>query len=106
MIANLSRRGPIQAIRTRNMGTITNKTRRPLSVPLPDGKKLRLGALASAEISAKTVTYPAVLKLVEAGTVEILARTNKNPAGRPAGRAAGAASGRGGGRGIRKTGDR
>jgi ribosomal protein L19E len=88
------------------MATITNKTRRPLSVLLPGGKKLRLGALASAEIKAKAITHPAVLKLVEAGTVEVVAQSSKNAGGRLVAGASGAAAGRGGGRGIRKTGDR
>ncbi|OIP42600.1 MAG: hypothetical protein AUK47_03975 [Deltaproteobacteria bacterium CG2_30_63_29] len=53
------------------MATITNKTRQPLSVPLPGGKKLFLGPLNSGEISAKAVTHPPILKLVEAGEVEL-----------------------------------
>ncbi len=53
------------------MATITNKTRKPLSVSLPGGKKLRLGPLKSAEISPKAVDHPAVQKLIEAGEVEI-----------------------------------
>ncbi len=89
------------------MATITNKTTRPLSVSLPDGKTLRLGALASAELKAKALTHPAVLKLVKAGTVEVLTQSTKNAAGRPVGDGSGGgAGGRSGGPGIRKTGDR
>ena len=35
------------------MATITNKTHKALSIPLPGGKKLRLGPLKSGEISPK-----------------------------------------------------
>ena len=89
------------------MATVTNKTRRPLKVPLPAGKTLRLGPLGSAEMSAKATRHPPVLKLVEAGTLEIQEGTGTNVRGGPpastSGRS-GLASGSGGG--IRKTGDR
>ena len=50
---------------------ITNKTKKPLSVPLPAGKKLFLGPGKSGQITRKAAERPAVVKLVEAGDVEI-----------------------------------
>ena len=66
------------------MGTITNKTPKPLSVPLPEGKTLRLGPRASAELSAKAAQHAAVLKLVEAGTIEVVDGPTKPAAGQRA----------------------
>jgi len=60
-----------------NMATIKNKTCRPLSVPLPGGKKLRLGPLKSGEISDKAVDHPPVQKLIEAGEAEIFGSEQK-----------------------------
>ena len=50
---------------------ITNKTKKPLSVPLPAGKKLFLSPGKSGQITRKAAERPAVVKLVEAGDVEI-----------------------------------
>ncbi len=61
-----------------SMLTITNKTIKPLSVPLPRGKKLRLGPLKSGEISPKAVDHPPVQKLIEAGKVEIFGSGQKS----------------------------
>ena len=90
------------------MATITNKTRKPLAVPLPGGKKLHLGPLKSGEISPKAVDHPAVLKLVEAGEVEIFdARQQSSRAGSGGGKAGPPTSSpQGHGSGIRRTGDR
>jgi hypothetical protein len=89
------------------MATITNKTNRPLSVPLPGGKKLRLGPLKSGEISPKAVDRPPVQKLIEAGEVEIFGRQQESR--RSGGADKGSRSstgGKGHGGGIRRTGDR
>ena len=89
------------------MATITNKTRKALSISLPGGKKLRLGPLNSAEISPKAVDHPAVQKLVDAGEVDIsdLQQRSKRPGG--GGRGSPPASGgQGHGGSIRQTGDR
>ncbi len=88
------------------MATITNKTSTPLSIPLPGGKKLRLGPFKSGEISPKAVDHPPVQKLIEAGEVEI-SGTQQKPkhagGGKPGAPSAG---GQGHGAGIRRTGDR
>ena len=89
------------------MATITNKTPKALSVPLPGGKKLHLGPLKSGEISPKSIDHPAVQKLIESGEVEIF-----EPEQRPKGAGGGGkgvqswSGGQGHGTGIRRTGDR
>ena len=50
---------------------ITNQSRRPLTISLPGGKKLRLGPLKTGQITARDAEHPAVQKLVEDGTIEI-----------------------------------
>ena len=54
------------------MTTISNKTQRPLSVPLPGGKTLHLGPGKSGEIAAKASEHPQLKKLVDAGEIEIV----------------------------------
>ena len=89
------------------MATITNKTPRPLSVPLPGGKKLHLGPLKSGEISPKAVDHPPVQKLIEAGDVEIVETHSKSKRSGGGGKNAPRSSGgQGHGSGIRQTGDR
>lgn len=46
---------------------ITNKTKKPLSIPLPAGKKLFLSPGKSGQITAKAAASPGVVKLLEAG---------------------------------------
>ena len=46
---------------------ITNKTNRPISVPLPGGKKLFLGPAKTGQVNAKAAEHPPLVKLVEAG---------------------------------------
>jgi hypothetical protein len=55
------------------MATVTNKTGKPLSIPLPRGKTLHLGPRKSAQISSHDLEHPALKKLVDAGTIEIVA---------------------------------
>ena len=89
------------------MATITNKTHKPLSVPLPGGKKLHLGPLKSGEISPKAVDHPPVQKLIEAGDVEIFGPEQKPRRAGGGGKGSPPSSGgQGHGGGIRRTGDR
>jgi hypothetical protein len=53
------------------MPSVTNKTKRPLIVPLPHGKKLHLGPGKSGEIASNAVDHAALKKLVEAGELEV-----------------------------------
>ena len=89
------------------MATITNKTRKALSVPLPAGKTLFLGPLKSGEISPKAIDHPALQKLIDAGEVEIFDAKQKSSRAAGGGKGAPPSSGgQGHGGGIRRTGDR
>ena len=50
---------------------ITNKTARPISVPLDGGKKLFLGPGKTGQITPKSAEHPPLVKLIEAGDLEI-----------------------------------
>jgi len=89
------------------MATITNKTRLPLSVPLPGGKTLRLGPLKSGEVAQNAVTHPAVLKLAAAGTIDIVGTGHKSSqVPGDAGTGPQSANTRSRAGGVRKSGDR
>jgi hypothetical protein len=53
------------------MKTITNKTTRPLIVPLPRGKKLHLGPRKTGQITTEAAEHAALKKLVDAGEIEL-----------------------------------
>ena len=53
------------------MRAVTNKTNRPLAVPLPRGKILRLGPRKTGQISSDGADYGPLKKLVDAGELEI-----------------------------------
>ncbi len=53
------------------MKTVTNKTPKPVRVPLPLGKTLFLGPLKSGQIAPKAVDHPPLKKLVDSGQLEI-----------------------------------
>ena len=50
---------------------LTNKTRRPIKVPLPEGKKLFLGPGKSGQINPKAAKHPPLVELLEAGDLEL-----------------------------------
>ena len=54
--------------------TVTNKTHKPLSVPLPGGKKLHLGPNKSGQIASNDADHPAVKALVDSGALEIVGK--------------------------------
>ena len=54
------------------MKTITNKTRKPLKVALPGGKFLHLGPLKSGQIADGAAEAPGVVRLIEAGEIELV----------------------------------
>jgi len=87
---------------------VSNKTRRPLTVPLPGGKKLRLGPGKTGQISPKAAQHPPLKKLVDAGELEIVDAEHANPAAGAGGSSKAASPGQrhpptGG---VRQTGDR
>ncbi len=53
------------------MKTIRNLTRKPIKVPLPGGKSLRLGPNKDGTIHDKAAEHAAVVAMVEADTIAI-----------------------------------
>lgn len=53
------------------MKIIRNKTRRPLRVPLPQGKTLHLNPNQTGQITDR-LDHPPLKKLIDAGEIEIL----------------------------------
>ena len=89
------------------MTTVSNKTRRPLSVPLPGGKTLHLGPGKTGQIAPKAVEHPRVKKLVDAGEIEILEGDQHPTEGIGGGRKGRAGMlGHASNSGIRRSGDR
>jgi hypothetical protein len=84
---------------------ITNKTRKPLSVPLPGGKKLFLGPGKSGQVTPKALEFPALKALIDSGDLEVFGgdRSAKGSSVKSSIKPPGGRSGSGG---IRHTGDR
>jgi hypothetical protein len=55
------------------MRTVINKTHRPLKIHLPRGKVLHLGPKKEGQIATHDLDSPGVTKLVEAGSLELVA---------------------------------
>ena len=93
------------------MPTVKNTTRKPISVPLPGGKTLRLGPLKSGEIRAGAVDHAPLQRMVSAGTIEVAGGVGGSSRGRSGvGESTGSplpqGGHSGGGGAIRKSGDR
>lgn len=54
------------------MPAVSNKTQKPLSVPLPGGKTLHLGPGKTGQISAKAADHARLKKLIESGELEMV----------------------------------
>ena len=89
------------------MTAVSNKTRRPLSVPLPGGKTLHLGPGKTGQISAKAVETPQLKKLVDAGEIEVVSEDDRLTTGPGSGKRGRTSTyGHTSGSGIRRSGDR
>ncbi len=84
---------------------VTNTTRRPLVVPLPGGKKLRLGPGKVGQIAPKAADHPPVKALIEAGEIEIVGSGRTQGSGGASGGGSSSQTDSSGG-GVRHTGDR
>lgn len=60
---------------------IINKSKRPLVVPLPGGKKLHLGFRATGQIPDGAVDHPPVKKLLDAGDIALAGESSHGPSG-------------------------
>ena len=89
------------------MAAVTNKTGKPLSIPLPRGKTLYLGPRKSGQISSHDLEHPALRKLVETGAIDVVAE-NRGESGGAGGGTLGRRSmdGNTAARGGRRSGDR
>jgi hypothetical protein len=87
------------------MPAISNKTKQPLSVPLPGGKTLHLGPGQTGQISASAVDTAALKKLIEAGEIELVPEDSHYGGGAGGGRRGRAGYGQAS-TGIRRTGNR
>lgn len=54
------------------MKIVSNKTQKPIKIPLAGGKFLYLGPLKTGQITDHAAERPAIKKLVEAKEIEIL----------------------------------
>ena len=86
---------------------ITNKSKRPLKIPLPGGKLLRLGPGRTGQITPKAAQHPPLKALVEAGDIEIAFEGKSKSRGDSSGGSGpSSAPGHSAGGGMRHTGDR
>lgn len=89
------------------MKTVANKTRKPLSIPLPRGKTLHLGPGKTGQISSEAAEHPQLRKLVDGGEIEVFDDRHA-PAGGTSdgGKARPSFYGHPAGSGARRSGDR
>lgn len=85
---------------------IHNKTQKPVAVPLPGGKKLRLGPDKTGQITAKAAEYPPVKKLIEEGVLEITGVGKRTHGGASGGLKGGSEGHTQGSGGLFRSGDR
>lgn len=89
------------------MPTIHNQTRKPLSVPLPGGKRLHLGPGKDGQVAPKALEHPPLQALVEAGEIEITGGGKQTGAAGSSGKPGLSSSqGHQPAKGVRHTGDR
>ena len=89
------------------MKTVSNKTQRPLSVPLPGGKTLHLGPGKTGQISSNAVEHARLKQLVDAGEIEVIDEAARTADGsRGAKNRGGWGQGHTSGTGSRRSGDR
>lgn len=63
------------------MRAVTNKTNKPIAVPLPRAKTLRLGPRKTGQISSDDIEHPPLKKLADAGEIEIHEEGYSPPSG-------------------------
>jgi hypothetical protein len=60
---------------------ITNRTTKPVSVPLPGGKKLFLAPGKTGQVTQKALEYAPLVKLIEDGSIESTGGEKRHPDG-------------------------
>lgn len=86
---------------------IINRTKLPLKVPLPGGKKLFLVPGKPGQIAPKAAEHPPLRALIDAGDIEVLQKgRSQGTGGTGGGTGATGSQGGSGSGGIRHSGDR
>lgn len=85
---------------------VTNKSKKPLMLPLPGNKKLFLGPGRTGQISPKALEHPPLAKLIESGEVVAADQDHKPDKGGGGGTGPSSGSSHGGPGAIRQSGDR
>ena len=57
---------------------ITNKTQKPLTLPLPGGKRLFLGPGKTGQVSPEALEHPLLAELLKTGDIETAVRRPKH----------------------------
>ncbi|MAF21621.1 MAG: hypothetical protein CMP26_03340 [Roseibacillus sp.] len=88
---------------------VTNKSKKPLIVPLPGGKRLFLAPGKTGQVTPKALDHPPVAKLIESGDLKS-AVGSQGPSNRGQGKVSGPSGGnssaKGGSGAARQSGDR
>ena len=88
---------------------VTNKSKKPLIVPLPGGKRLFLAPGKTGQVTPKALDHPPVAKLIESGDLKS-AVGSQGPSNRGQGKLSGPPGGnssaKGGSGAARQSGDR
>jgi hypothetical protein len=74
------------------MTTIRNTSHRPISVPLPGGRKLHLGPNHTGEIAERAADHPPLAALLSSGALEIVASGHRATGAAPGSQRSGAPS--------------
>ncbi len=85
---------------------IKNKTKLPLRVKLPGGKLLRLSPGGIGQIAPKAAEHPAVKKLLDEDSIEIVGDGGSTRGTGGSSKTLGPGTSEGGSGGVRHTGDR
>lgn len=85
---------------------IINKTKKPLTIPLPEGKKLFLGPGKTGQVTAKALVFPGLVKLLEAGDIAASDSGSKQMKGGNSGTGLSSGTRHGGTGAMRQSGDR
>ena len=85
---------------------VINKTPKPLSLPLPGGKKLFLGPGKTGQVTNKALEHPPLVKLIEAGDVEVVGEGHRPSSPGSDGAVSAPGQRHGGSGAMRQSGDR
>ncbi len=88
---------------------VTNKSKKPLIVPLPGGKRLFLAPGKTGQVTPKALDHPPVVKLIESGDLKSVVGSqgpSNRGQGKVSGSSGGSSSAKGGSGAARQSGDR